>query len=148
MQQVDGLPWLACPWSPSSWYSKIYPSSAHSSFESIAGKATTHNKHSCIHDSHPRHASHNSIIEYQKQTCSDIWFNNHFYKGINHSNNSKQFLLANKPESQANNLQASMEVKTWHLAYFQIANNITEPTQLETNQKSKRLNYNEFPILT
>jgi hypothetical protein len=40
MQQVDGLPWLACPWSPSSWYSNTSPSSAQSSFDSIAGKTT------------------------------------------------------------------------------------------------------------
>jgi hypothetical protein len=32
----------------------------------------THNKHASVHDSQPRHASHNSSIEYHKQTCSDI----------------------------------------------------------------------------
>jgi hypothetical protein len=111
-------------------------------------KATTHNKHSCIHDSHPRHATHNSIIEYQKQTCSDIWINNYLYKRINHSNNSKQFIIAIKPYSQANNLQASMWIKTWHPGYFQIASTITEPIQLLSNQRSIWLNYNEFPNLT
>jgi hypothetical protein len=72
MHQVDGLPWLACPWSPSSWYSKTSPSSAHSSFESIAGKVTTIDKHTSIHGSQPKHATLQSSIEYQKQTCSEI----------------------------------------------------------------------------
>jgi hypothetical protein len=43
-------------------------------------KLTTHNKHTCIQNSHTRHATHNSIIEYQKQTCSDSETRSNFTK--------------------------------------------------------------------
>jgi hypothetical protein len=45
-------------------------------------------------------------------------------------------------------MQASMEIKTWNPVYLQIADNTTEPTQLESNQNIKKVNYNEFPIPT
>jgi hypothetical protein len=38
-------------------------------------------KHASIHCPQPRHAPHQSSIEYQKQTCSDIWTNIYFIKG-------------------------------------------------------------------
>jgi hypothetical protein len=149
VQQVDGLPWLACPWSPSSWYSKISPSSAHSSFESIAGKSDNNTQWAHMHTWFtPNHATHNSNIEYQKQTCSDIWTNNIFYKeNITHII-AKKFLFANKPYSQTNNLQTSICIKTRQPAYIPVATNITEPLQLESIQKKLLVNYNEFPTHT
>jgi hypothetical protein len=111
-------------------------------------KATTHNKHTCIHDSHPIHATHNSNIEYQKQTCSDIWTNNIFCKENITLIIAKQFLLTIKPYSQANNLQTSICIKTRQPAYIQVANNITEPLQLESIQKKFLVKYNEFPTHT
>jgi hypothetical protein len=35
-----------------------------------------------------------------------------------------------------------------HPAYIQATNNIIEPTKLELGQKSKWVNYHEFPIHT
>jgi hypothetical protein len=64
MQHVDGLPWLACPRSPPPDTQTLLPSSAHSSFDSIAGKIKAYNKHTCIHKSqafyHP--TSHNQRV--------------------------------------------------------------------------------------
>jgi hypothetical protein len=93
---------------------------------------------------HPNHATHNSNIEYQKQTCSDTWTNNIFYKGNITQIIAKQFLLTNRPYSQANKLQASICIKTRQPAYIQVANNITEPLQLESIQKNLLVNYNEL----
>jgi hypothetical protein len=53
--------------------------------------------------------------------------------------------MAIKPYSQANNLQASIWIKTCQPAHFQVANTITEPIQLESTQKKFLVNYNEFP---
>jgi hypothetical protein len=45
-------------------------------------KLTTYNKHTCIHNPHTRHATHNSINEYQKQTCSDSQTRTYFTKEL------------------------------------------------------------------
>jgi hypothetical protein len=42
-------------------------------------------------------------------------------------------------------LQASIRIKAWQPAYHQIANTITDPTQLESIQNKVGLIYNEFP---
>jgi hypothetical protein len=53
--------------------------------------------------------------------------------------------MAIKPYSQANNLQASIWIKTRQPAYSQEANTITEPNQLESIQNKFLVNNNEFP---
>jgi uncharacterized membrane protein len=53
---------------------------------------------------------------------------------------TKQFIMAIKPYPQANNLQASIWIKTWQPAYFHVANTITEPIQLESIQKKFLVN--------
>jgi hypothetical protein len=59
---------------------------------------------------------------------------------------ANQFLLATKPYSQTNKLQAYTCIKIRHPAYIQATNNIIQPTKLELGQKSKRVIYHEFPI--
>jgi hypothetical protein len=148
MQQVDGLPWLACPWSPSSWYSKTSPSSAHSSFESIAEKmTTTHNKHTCIQGSHSimQHTTQHWVSEANKFRYLNPQYS--LQENIIQIE-ANQFLFATKPYSQTNKLQASTCIKIRHPAHIQATNNILEPTKLELGQKSKWVNYQEFPIYT
>jgi hypothetical protein len=45
-------------------------------------------------------------------------------------------------------MHATMEIKTWNPVLVQIADNTTEPTQLESNQNIKKANFSEIPIPT
>jgi hypothetical protein len=45
-------------------------------------KLTTQNKYTCIHNPQTRHATHNSINEYQKQTCSNSQTRNYSTKEL------------------------------------------------------------------
>jgi hypothetical protein len=80
----------------------------HHSILSPEKELTTHNNHTCIHNPHTRHATHNSINEYQKQTCSDPETRTIFTKEYTTLKIAKYFLMVIKSYSQANNLQASI----------------------------------------